>query len=66
MLKNSLMLLNFHKLSIYVIYFILLLILVIVILAAEFLHIFIHVFIGHLSEDQMDDGYQNYKNLLFL
>ncbi len=39
---------------------------VIIILAAELLHIFIHFFIGHLSEDHGDEGYQNYRSMLML
>ena len=37
-----------------------------IIAVAEFLHIFIHYYIGHLDEDQQDNPYLEFQNILIL
>jgi hypothetical protein len=39
---------------------------VLIIGVAEFLHIFIHYFIGHLDEEQQDNPYLEFQNILML
>ena len=38
----------------------------IIIAVAEFLHIFIHFYIGHLPEDQVKNPYYQFQNILLI